>query len=372
MILSKKRVLITSSYPAPYRVGVFKTMAEVYDMDIFFETCKNENRNPDWFCKSGEVSFDILDNEDSNNKFKEALKNIKQYDFVLAYDPTLVHSMKAIIKCRLLRIPYFVNNDGAFINKGNFVKTVMKKFIYSGAELCFASGEFSKRYFLTFGAKKKAVRIHNFTSLNEEDILKEKVSAGERAELRNKLNLKQDKVYVITVGQFIERKGFDLLLQAWNKLDVDKAELIIIGGGDDRVKYEAFIAENKLDNVTIIDFLNKSELYEYYKASDIFILPTREDVWGLVINEAMACGLPVISSDNCIAAQELIIQGENGFIYPVYDIDAMKDCMQKLVISKEQRNKIAANNIAKMQGNTIENIGKKHIEDIEEWFESIE
>lgn len=368
--MSKKKVLVVASYPAPYRVGVFKTLAKQYDMDIFFATCKNENRNPDWFCKSGELSFDILDNEEADLKFEKALKNIKEYDFVLAYDPTLKPAMKAVIKCRLLGIPYFVNNDGAFINKGNFIKNLMKKFIYSGAKLCFASGEFSKRYFLTFGAKKDAVKIHNFTSLNEEDILKETVSDAEKAELRSKLNLSSDKVYVITVGQFIERKGFDLLLEAWNELDGENAELIIVGGGDDRSKYEEFIERNKLDNVTIIDFLNKKDLYEYYKASDIFILPTREDVWGLVINESMACGLPVISSDNCVAAQELVTPGENGFIYPVYDIDAMKEYLQQLIDDEKLRERIADNNISKIQGNTIENIGKKHIEDIEEWFKT--
>ena len=270
----------------------------------------------------------------------------------------------------MLGIPYFVNNDGAFINKGNFIKNLMKKFIYSGAKLCFASGKFSENYFLTFGAKKNAVKIHNFTSLNEEDILKAKVSDEEKAELRNKLNLKQDKVYVITVGQFIERKGFDLLLEAWNKLNGENAELIIVGGGDDRPKYEEFIETNELDNVTIIDFLGKKDLYEYYKASDIFILPTREDVWGLVINESMACGLPVMSSDNCIAAQELITHGENGFIYPVYDINTMKDYLQQLIDDEKLRETIADNNISKIQGNTIENIGKKHIDDIEEWFKT--
>lgn len=370
--MNRKKVLVIASYPAPYRVGVFQKLSEKYDLDIFFDTCKNENRNPDWFCKSGDFSFEILDNEDSCKHFAMALKNIKDYDFVLAYDPARKPCIKAIIKCHLNRIPYFVNNDGALIRKSGLVKGSIKRFIFSGASLCFGSSKSSDEYFIMNGAKKKNIRRHNFTSLNEEDILKEKISGGEKAELRNKLNLTQDKVYVVTVGQFIERKGFDLLLEGWNKVDGRNAELIIIGGGDDRVKYETFIEENALNNVTIIDFLEKSALYEYYKASDIFILPTREDIWGLVVNEAMACGLPVISSDNCVAAQELIEQGKNGYIYPVYDVDRMKDCLQKLINDKALRDEIAENNIAKIQGNTIENIGKQHIEDIEEWFEKQE
>ena len=366
--MRRKRALVIASYPAPYRVGVFKALSEKYDLDIFFDTCKNENRNPDWFCKSGEFSFEILDNEQACKKFAECMKNLRDYDFVLAYDPARTPCIKAVAKCRLSGVPYFANNDGALIRKSGLIKGFVKKFIFGGAKLCFGTSKSSDEYFLMNGAKKENIRRHNFTSLNEEDILKEKVSTEEKMALRNKLGLNQDKVYVITVGQFIERKGFDLLLQGWNKLDGQNAELIIIGGGDDKPKYKAFIAEHKLDKVSIIDFLGKSDLYEYYKASDVFILPTREDIWGLVINEAMACGLPVISSDNCVAAQELVKQGENGFIYPVYDIDAMGDCLQKLINDDMLRNKMAENNITKIQGNTIENIGKKHIEDIEEWF----
>ena len=368
--MNRKKALVVASYPAPYRVGVFKKLSEVYDLDVFFDTCKNENRNPDWFCKSGEVSFEILDNEQAVSKFENVLKNIKNYDFLLAYDPARKPCIKAVTKCRLSGVPYFVNNDGALIRKSNFIKGLIKRFIFGGAKLCFGSSKSSDEYFLMNGVKKESLRRHNFTSLNDEDILKERISNEEKKTLKTELDLNIDKIYVITVGQFIERKGFDLLLEAWNKLDGKNAELIIVGGGDDRPKYEAFIAENKLTNVTIIDFLAKEALYDYYKASDIFILPTREDVWGLVVNEAMACGLPVVSSDNCVAAQELIEQGENGFIYPVYDIDAMKDCLQKLVDDEKLRERIADNNISKIQGNTIENIGKKHIADIEEWFDN--
>ena len=75
-----------------------------------------------------------------------------------------------------------------------------------------------------------------------------------------------------------------------------------------------------LNNVHFIDFKNKDTLKEYYHVADVFVLPTREDIWGLVINEALAYGLPVITTDKCMAGLEMIENGKNGYIIPVNDV----------------------------------------------------
>ena len=76
-------------------------------------------------------------------------------------------------------------------------------------------------------------------------------------------------------------------------------------------------------------FKTKEQLADYYAAADVFVLPTREDIWGLVVNEAFAFGLPVITSDNCGAGMEMITQGVNGFIFPNEDADALRDMIVK-------------------------------------------
>lgn len=363
------KALVIGSYPAPYRVAVFQTLAKQYDLEVYFDTVQNEDRSAEWFCKSGELEFTVLNNDAAKQKFADALKRIRQYDFVLAYDPIRKPSRQAILRCRLCGVPYFINNDGAFLHGGNPVKAMVKRFLYTGAKLCFGSGKSSEAYFLASGVKKERIRYHNFTSLTEKDILKAPVSDAEKSALREKLGLKPDAVYVVTVGQFIERKGFDLLLQAWKDVNLPEAELLLIGGGGKRPEYEEFLRANHVRNVTILDFLNKEALFEYYKACDLFVLPTREDVWGLVINEAMACGLPVISSDRCNAALELTVSGENGILYPVNDTAALGDALRKLISDGELRRRFSERNIARIQGNTMENIGKQHICDIEDWFQ---
>ena len=96
-------------------------------------------------------------------------------------------------------------------------------------------------------------------------------------------------------------------------------------------------------------------------ASDLFVLPTREDIWGLVINEAMANGLPVVTTDRCIAGRELVANGENGYLVPAEDPDELRKRMREILGDDGLRQRMQKANIGKMQDNTMENIVKSHI-----------
>ena len=97
----------------------------------------------------------------------------------------------------------------------------------------------------------------------------------EKIALRTELGLSNQTTY-ISIGQFIPRKGFDVLLNAWKEYD-NENQLLIIGGGDEKEKYENTIRQNKYKNVHLIDYKPKETIFKYYRASDIFILPTKED-----------------------------------------------------------------------------------------------
>ena len=90
-----------------------------------------------------------------------------------------------------------------------------------------------------------------------------------------------------------------------------------------------------LNNVHFIDFKNKDTLKEYYHVADVFVLPTREDIWGLVINEALAYGLPVITTDKCMAGLEMIENGKNGYIIPVNDVKKLSEKLTFILSEKD-------------------------------------
>ena len=94
------------------------------------------------------------------------------------------------------------------------------------------------------------------------------------------------------------------------------------------------------------------------------MLPTREDIWGLVINEAMAYGLPVITTDRCVAGLELVEDGVNGYIVPVNDAASLAEKM--LCVLNGDMQQMGRRSLEKIQGYTIENMAQTHVAILEE------
>lgn len=168
------------------------------------------------------------------------------------------------------------------------------------------------------------------------------------------------KKIVVSVGQFIYRKGFDVLLNAWAKCSKNY-ELYIIGSEVTK-EYQEIQNKLKLDNVYFEGFKTKEELRKYYKAADLFVLPTREDIWGLVINEAMAEGLPVITTEKCVAGLELVKNDENGYIVPVDDTDSLAEKITKILEDEQLCERMGKNSLEKIRNYTIEKMAIAHIE----------
>ena len=354
----KKRVLVLSSFPAPYRVAVFKGLASYYDMDLFFGLSTNESRNTDWYSKSDTFSFEVLDNKKSKELFNHALKCINSYDFVLAYDINQIPAFRLVYCCQKNNVPYFVNCDGAFLHN-NPIKNYVKKLLFKKATGCFSSGTSATKYFLKYGVSLDRIFKHNFSSLEKKDIISAPLTKDEKDDIKRQLGIPNKKT-AIAVGQFIKRKGFDSLLLAWSLLKNRDSQLIIVGGGKERAKYEKIIKKNKLSNVILIDYLPKDELKKYYLASDFFVLPTHEDVWGLVVNEAMACGLPVITTNKCNAGIELVQNCINGYIVLDGDLSDLAIRIDYLFKNEKLALEMSKNNLNLIKEYTIENIVLAH------------
>ena len=171
------------------------------------------------------------------------------------------------------------------------------------------------------------------------------------------------KKIAITVGQFIYRKGFDILLNAWALCDKEY-ELYIIGAEPTK-EYIDIKDRLHLKNVHFEGFKTKEELKCYYQAADLFVLPTREDIWGLVVNEAMANGLPVITTDHCVAGIELVQNGENGYIVPTEDCNSLAERIMQILGDDELCYQMGRNSLIKIREYTIEKMAKTHMKILE-------
>lgn len=140
---------------------------------------------------------------------------------------------------------------------------------------------------------------------------------------------------ILYVGRLVDHKGILDLLKAFQILSREQADLclLLIGNGEGEARYRNFCKTNNIKNVFFIGFVHQEELGAYYAASDVFVLPTQSDPWGLVLNEAMACKLPVISSNVAGAAYDLIINAENGYRYEKGNIKELIETLKKVLNS---------------------------------------
>ncbi|MBQ7172514.1 MAG: glycosyltransferase family 4 protein [Clostridia bacterium] len=349
----KKKILVVGVYPAPYRTNLFLKLAEVYDVTVVFEHAGGDERNTEWFTSG---KYIILDTEEGQKAF--ASLNLKEFFAVILYEYSVPAARKLIVQCKLKRIPYVINCDGVMLTPhGNPVKDLYKRFLISGASAYLASGEHAKEYFLRFGAKEERIHIHPFSALVPEDFVDAPLSDEGKRTLRKKLGLPVDGKLAIGVGRFIPLKRYAELIAAWAEMPAD-CNLLLVGGGREEEHYRAIIEEKNLSNVILEPFRTPVELRDYYRAADLFVHPTSYDVWGLVLNEAMASGLPVVASDHCIASLELIRDGENGYRTPMGNEKILCERARELLENPQKRAAMAKEALATIQFYTLENMAK--------------
>jgi glycosyltransferase involved in cell wall biosynthesis len=151
---------------------------------------------------------------------------------------------------------------------------------------------------------------------------------------------KHERINVLFSGQFIARKGIDILLQAFDAIadECPDVDLILAGGTRENINPGQFPEKYK-DRIKFAGFVQPADLPDLYSHADIFVLPSRYDGWGVVINEALGAGLPVIASDQVGAAHDLVRHGENGFIFPAGDKQQLAGFIKALAGSQELREK---------------------------------
>ena len=130
-------------------------------------------------------------------------------------------------------------------------------------------------------------------------------------------------------GQLIERKGVDVLLRAFAELTASRSDmaLLLLGDGPLRQSLEASVPAFCRHLVHFAGHVEQADLPAHFHAADVFVLPSRHDGWGVVVNEACAAGLPVIVTAAAGASRDLVADGRNGFIVPRDDVAALRGRM---------------------------------------------
>lgn len=362
----KLKILFLTNVPSPYRVLFFNELGKMCDLTVLYQKSESSERNSKWIAISENTYKSVFMEGKStgvDNAFcPSVIKYIKRnYNAIIICGNASPTEILAIEWCKLRHIPYCIEGDGAFVKKRNGFKDLIKKHLISGGSLFFSTCAEHDKYYIHYGANCEKIKRYKFSSLLKKDILENVISDEVKHKIRHSLGIREETM-ILAVGQFIHRKGFDVLLKAANKLSKDIG--IYIVGDKPTEEYLNIVEENSLNNVHFEGFKTKEELKKYYMASDLFVLPTREDIWGLVINEAMAYGLPIITTDRCNAGLELVQNGRNGFIVKTESPDELAARITCVINNSAD---MGSNALETIQDYCIEKMAEDHIKILQEY-----
>lgn len=361
-----RKVLYMTNLPVPYKIHFFEELGKRVDLTVAFERRSAENRDSKWLsseCKGFRAIYMKGRNYGEEGAICPQIIEIlkKKYDIIIVgtyYTPT---GMIAIQYMKLFGIKYFISTDGGFKKNDVLVKALIKKHFLRGADGYFSPGQRTDEYLEYYGADKNAIIRYPFASLKKNEILKFSPSSKEKSSIRESLGIKEKKI-IIGVGQFVHRKGWDILLQAAYQLENEIGVYII--GGKPTEEYIEMKNRFKLKHVHFLEFMSKNDLKKYYLAADLFVLPTREDIWGLVINEAMGFGLPVITTTDCMAGLEMVQPGINGYLVDSENVQSLRESIITIVNNESLQKKMSLNAIFTAEKYTIENMADHYLKAI--------
>jgi 1,2-diacylglycerol 3-alpha-glucosyltransferase len=163
--------------------------------------------------------------------------------------------------------------------------------------------------------------------------------------------------YVLFVGRMIPEKGVFDLLEAYGKLGPDlrsNVGLVFAGEGVSRKELERQSRELAPGTVRFPGFLQREELAPLYALADVLILPTHSDPWGLVVNEAMASGLPIIVSSAAGCSADLVLDGRNGFVVPPRNSERLSLAIETLLQNPQLRQEMSRESTARIRAHSPE------------------
>lgn len=345
MIMSKRanNVVVIHNIISPHVTPLFDLLAKKVDLTVLY--CSKTEKNRSWDHKPTNFKYKTLPNISVSIRGKDLftyfinptiISEIKKLspDIVVIAGWDLFATQIAFLYCLIKGIKIILwSGSTAFEPSWRRKITLpLVKFIIKNVHAYIAYGTRAKEYLIKLGANPSKI----FISFNTTDISKF-ISKPKPKILRNlKVKLGLKKNVLMYYGQFIERKGADLLLEAFSKVkkDLDDYTLLLVGDGDYRVFLESKIRDLNLKDVVIIPNVGDDNINMYYKIASVFVLPSREEVWGLVINQSMAAGLPVIVSDAAGSSVDLVKNGKNGFVFKSQNLNDLTTKIKDICTNK--------------------------------------
>lgn len=356
------RVLLLNNLPAPYLIPLFRRLAEAsgWQLTVCFATEWRPDLGwPDPGRTEHSLGAEIpartiyLDRSDDQRttrrgwlgghqrelasgwKLLEQLRR-EPPDYLICYGYTLLPQLTLLLWALITGTPFALIGDANIYCdrmhrrrnlRKRIVKTLWLRLLTWRAAAILTIGTANQLFWESYGAAAEKLFRVPFAVDNGYFMAAAESRREEARQMRAALGLAEKTVF-ISIGRLVERKNVDLLIRAVKDFSVDEpVALLIAGTGEEQLRLVDLAAGDP--RIIFLGGIAPGELPLYYGLADVLILAARDEPWGLVTNEAMACGLAVIAHGECGAAVDLVSE-ENGVILESFAIDELAAAMRCL------------------------------------------
>ena len=362
-----KKIVLITNIPSPYNVDLFyylQTKITDYSFKVIYTNKSESNR--EWNIDNSKIlNTQILKSHIIKIKTRYDVryihipKNINQTlsdynpDIVIAWEYNLA-AISALLWTKKKKRKYISVTEGTLLSERdlNFLQKITRKIIKNNADAFLVSGVKAKEKLLSWGVKPEKI----FTELLTVDISK-LINCPHRPKGNT----------ILYVGSMVERKGVDLLIRSLPYVHGD-FELRVVGNGskDDYCKLKKIAAElDVADKIKWLGFKEGSGLLNEYSNATVFVLPTREDCFGLVLLEALAVGVPIVSSKYADGAYDVIDEEKTGFIVDPYNAKELADKINYVLENPEFQKACFENSRKSIVKFSFSNVAQGFIDAIE-------
>lgn len=336
--MTMHRVAILSGVPAPYREPVFAGLAKRPGIDLKVFYCTPNHDDLAWSDSRSRNDYchEFLPNWTpphyrrlqllgySNLAVIQRLRGFRP-DYVIVYGHSHLTHWLAYAYCRLTRTPFAMRCDAnvhfdTIATWTNRVRYRVLRWLVNHCSGVLAIGQANREYWRRYGAGEKKIFFAPYAIDNQRV-----------AELTsNRPPAPAGELRFGYTGRLVQLKNVELLVRAFNEVATDeRARLNIIGDGPERQKLQSLQSASASQRTQWLGRQNYEDTLRGYGLSDVFVFPSGADRWGLVVNEAMAAGLPVIAYERVGATVDLIDEGQTGWRLKELSVTAIANVLRQ-------------------------------------------
>lgn len=355
----KLKLGVLVSHPIQYFVPVYRELAkdEGVDLMVLYRTRVGLDEYYDeGFGQTVKWDIQLVDGYphyflSNKNKIAGVEWNVIRELFCHRFDVLMVHgyssvtNLLAIFVARMLGTKVLMRGDTraqAHHDKAN-LRVLFKRTLFKLCNGFVTIGELNRAYYQQHGVSSGCIYFAPFCVQNEHFSVLRELGAQCRKNVRFELGLEAESLIILFASKLIRRKRADDLIRAFALLtEVFPAVcLVIAGSGEEEQSLRQLAVDTGVKQIRFLGFQNQKQLPLLYAASDIFVLPADSEPWGLVVNEVMAAGLPVIVSHEVGAAPDLVEGKGTGIVYPCGNVLALFEALRLLITHPELREQMA-------------------------------